>query len=91
MSDRIGEPWGRRTPYGPDGQWPTRVDMFLEQGLSEADVDSWVQAASVLHSDGRAETLAVTIGVGKLELVLPTVTTAAAVVIANESPTDRAP
>ena len=47
--------------------------------------------ATVHHSDGRSETLAISIAEGKLELVVPTVKAAAAVVIGNESPTDRAP
>jgi ferredoxin-nitrate reductase len=57
--DRIAEPWGNRTPYSPGEPWPTRVDTFLEDGLSEADVDRWVQTASVLHSNGDALDLAV--------------------------------
>jgi hypothetical protein len=28
--DRIAEPWGTRTPYGPGQPWPQRVDMRLE-------------------------------------------------------------
>ncbi|GAA4511179.1 molybdopterin oxidoreductase family protein [Nonomuraea ferruginea] len=84
MSDRIADPWGRRTPYGPPsaaervaaslpgpvrrvlpreiGQratWPVRVDMFLEEGVAEADVDRWVRAASILHSNGDAMDIAV--------------------------------
>ena len=64
MADRIANPWGQRTPYGPRGAvdqiaaarperlrsalpsavarrttWPTRVDMFLENGVTEDDVD----------------------------------------------------
>jgi hypothetical protein len=27
--DRIAEPWGTRTPYGPGERWPTPVDSFL--------------------------------------------------------------
>ena len=27
--DRIAEPWGTRTPYGPGQDWPVRVDSFL--------------------------------------------------------------
>jgi ferredoxin-nitrate reductase len=59
MADRIAEPWGRRTPYAAGERWPVRVDTFLEPGLSEADVQSWTQAASVLHSNGDAMDVAV--------------------------------
>ena len=59
MTDRIANPWGERTPFGSDGQWPMRVDQFLEEGISEADVDRWVQTASILHSNGDALDIAV--------------------------------
>jgi anaerobic selenocysteine-containing dehydrogenase len=58
-ADRIAEPWGARTPYGPGETWPTRVDSYLADGLTEADVDRWVQAASILHSNGDAMDIAV--------------------------------
>jgi anaerobic selenocysteine-containing dehydrogenase len=58
-TDRIAEPWGSRTPYGPGETWPTRVDTFLDEGLTEEDVDRWVQTASILHSNGDALDLAV--------------------------------
>ncbi|QNN53473.1 molybdopterin oxidoreductase family protein [Nocardioides mesophilus] len=58
-SDRIAEPWGTRTPYGPGEEWPARVDMYLADGLTEQDVDSWHQTASVLHSNGDAMDIAV--------------------------------
>ena len=54
MTDRIENPWGERTPYGRDGEWPVRVDQFLEDGVGEGDVDAWVQTASILHSNGDA-------------------------------------
>src|SRR5215208_704781 len=54
MTDRIANPWGARTPFGRGGEWPARVDQFLEEGLSEGDVDRWVQTASILHSNGDA-------------------------------------
>jgi anaerobic selenocysteine-containing dehydrogenase len=50
--DPIADPWGERTPYGRGEEWPARIDMLLEPGLSEGDVDRWVQTASVLHSNG---------------------------------------
>ena len=58
-TDRIAEPWGSRTPYGPGETWPTRVDTYLADGLTEDDVDRWVQSASILHSNGDALDIAV--------------------------------
>ena len=58
--DRIANPWGERTPYGPrDGSWPVRVDSYLEPGVDQSDVDRWVQSASILHSNGDALDIAV--------------------------------
>lgn len=57
--DRITEPWGTRTPYGPGQEWPARVDSHLAEGLEPSDVDRWVQAASLLHSNGDAMDIAV--------------------------------
>lgn len=51
MIDRIAEPWGARTPYAAGEPWPDRVDSYLADGVSEADVDRWAQSASVLHSN----------------------------------------
>ncbi len=59
MTDRIANPWGSRTPYGRDGEWPVRVDQFLEEGVSEDEVDRWIQTASILHSNGDAYDVAV--------------------------------
>jgi anaerobic selenocysteine-containing dehydrogenase len=59
MADRIADPWGERTPYAPGEEWPPRVDVHLADGLSESDVDSWVQTASILHSNGDAMDIAV--------------------------------
>jgi anaerobic selenocysteine-containing dehydrogenase len=59
MTDRILDPWGPRTPYGPGESWPIRVDMHLADGVAEEDVDRWVQTASVLHSNGDGFELAV--------------------------------
>jgi anaerobic selenocysteine-containing dehydrogenase len=59
MTDRIKEPWGTRTPFGPGEEWPVRVDQFLGEGLSEEEVDRWVQTASILHSNGDALDIAV--------------------------------
>jgi anaerobic selenocysteine-containing dehydrogenase len=57
--NRIDDPWGERTPFGPRDTWPTRVDMFLAPGVRPEEVDRWVQTASVLHSNGDALDLAV--------------------------------
>ena len=58
-SDRIAEPWGTRTPYSRGEPWPVRVDLHLQEGVHEADVERWVQTASVLHSNGDAMDIAV--------------------------------
>src|SRR4029453_980482 len=39
--------------------WPVRVDAYLAPGVTEADVDRWVQSASILHSNGDALDIAV--------------------------------
>src|SRR5215211_1702345 len=57
--DRIAEPWGTRTPYGPGGPWPPRVDQHLREGVTADDVDRWVQSASILHSNGDGLDIAV--------------------------------
>ena len=57
--DRIAEPWGTRTPFGPGETWPTRVDTHLAEGVGEEDVDRWVQSASILHSNGDGLDIAV--------------------------------
>ena len=36
-----------------------RVDQFLEDDVSEDDVDRWVQTASILHSNGDGLDIAV--------------------------------
>jgi ferredoxin-nitrate reductase len=59
MTDRIANPWGERTPFGAGEDWPVRVDRFLEDGVSEDEVDRWVQTASLHHANGDALDLAV--------------------------------
>jgi ferredoxin-nitrate reductase len=60
MSDHIKELWDERTPFGSGEDWPVRVDQFLEEGVSEEEVDGWVQkTASILHSNGDALDVAV--------------------------------
>ncbi|WP_112244548.1 molybdopterin oxidoreductase family protein [Kribbella monticola] len=51
MSDRIAEVWGSRTSYPAGGDWPARVDEFVEDGVEAGGVD-WVQSACVLCSNG---------------------------------------
>ncbi|GGW77299.1 nitrate reductase catalytic subunit [Streptomyces lucensis JCM 4490] len=58
-ADRIADPWGERTPYDRGTPWPARTDRHLAPGLTEADVERWVQTASVLHSNGDAMDIAV--------------------------------
>lgn len=58
-TDRIAEPWGTRTPYGPGETWLARVDTFLEDGVGPDDVDRWVQTATILHSNGDGLDIAV--------------------------------
>lgn len=57
MIDRIAEPWGTRTPYGRGEHWPVRVDMYQEG--AEPDQVTWVETASILHSNGDALEIAV--------------------------------
>ncbi|MFC8370903.1 molybdopterin oxidoreductase family protein [Streptomyces sp. NPDC057239] len=57
--DRIAQPWGGRTPYGRHEAWPARVDTRLAEGVTPDDVQQWVRAASILHSDGDAMDIAV--------------------------------
>jgi ferredoxin-nitrate reductase len=62
MADRIADIWGPRTPFAEGGTWPARRDEFLVQGVSEADVERWVQSACVLCSNGCALDIAVAEG-----------------------------
>ena len=52
MVDRITDIWGERTPHARGTVWPARVDLHLEQGVAEVDVDRWVQSACLLCSNG---------------------------------------
>jgi anaerobic selenocysteine-containing dehydrogenase len=49
MAGRIADPWGERTPYPQDSDWPVRVDANVD-----GQVDRWVQSACVLCSHGCA-------------------------------------
>ncbi|MDX3771903.1 MULTISPECIES: nitrate reductase [unclassified Streptomyces] len=57
--DRIRDPWGSRVPHGRHARWPARVDTLLANGVESGMVQEWVQAASILHSDGDAMDIAV--------------------------------
>lgn len=57
MTDRIADPWGERTPFAPGEPWPVRADAHLE--VDEDEVDRWVPAASILHSNGDGIDIAV--------------------------------
>ncbi|WP_336646115.1 molybdopterin oxidoreductase family protein [Microbacterium sp. USHLN186] len=59
MVDRIADIWGTRTPFARGAAWPVRVDQKLAEGVSDADVERWVQAACVLCSNGCACDIAV--------------------------------
>ncbi len=59
MVDRIANPWGTRTPYARDEDWPVRVDTRLDDGITPDDVDEWIPTASILHSNGDALDIAV--------------------------------
>jgi anaerobic selenocysteine-containing dehydrogenase len=50
--DRIADIWGPRTPHGKGSVWPARVDVHLEDGVSDSEVDRWVQSACLLCSNG---------------------------------------
>lgn len=60
MPDRIAEVWGARTPYSPGQAWPERVDQHLT--VEESEVESWVQSACVLCSNGCGMDIAVSDG-----------------------------
>lgn len=63
MVDRITDIWGARTPFARQAEWPSRVDYALQEGLTEGDVDHWVQSACVLCSNGCGCDIAVKDGV----------------------------
>src|SRR3954471_18213279 len=52
MGDRGGATWGAGTPHPRGTVWPARVDLHLDDGVAEDDVDRWVQSACVLCSNG---------------------------------------
>jgi anaerobic selenocysteine-containing dehydrogenase len=50
--DRIRDVWGPRTPHDRGTDWPVRVDLALHDGVTEDQVDHWVQSACLLCSNG---------------------------------------
>ena len=50
--ERIDDVWGERTPHPRGTPWPARVDLHLEDGLAEDQVDAWVPSACLLCSNG---------------------------------------
>src|SRR5215210_4771089 len=52
MSDRVADVHGQRTPHARGTVWPARVDLHLEDGVTEAQVERWVQSACLLCSNG---------------------------------------
>ena len=60
--DGIAEPFGRRTSYDAGQPWPRREDSHLALGVVPADVEKWVRAASLLHSNGDAMDIATAAG-----------------------------
>jgi anaerobic selenocysteine-containing dehydrogenase len=50
--ERVVDIWGARTPYGSGASWPARVDEFLADGRTAADVERWVRGACLLCSNG---------------------------------------
>ncbi len=59
MTDRIADVHGQRTPHARGTVWPARVDQWLEPGTAEESVESWVQSACVLCSNGCGVDIAV--------------------------------
>jgi ferredoxin-nitrate reductase len=59
---RTSDVWGDRTPFASGQTWPARVDQCLEPGVSEGDVDRWVQSACLLCSNGCGVDIAVSDG-----------------------------
>ncbi|WP_255950637.1 molybdopterin oxidoreductase family protein [Streptomyces odontomachi] len=50
--DRIADIWGPRTPFTSGTSWPQRVDQYLADGVTEAEVEKWVRGACLLCSNG---------------------------------------
>jgi anaerobic selenocysteine-containing dehydrogenase len=50
--DRIADIWGPRTLHAMGTVWPARVDLRLDDGVGEDQVDRWVHSACLLCSNG---------------------------------------
>src|SRR4051812_13790752 len=59
---RITDIWGPTTPFARGEPWPTRCDQHLLDGVTEGEVDHWVQSACVLCSNGCGLDIAVSGG-----------------------------
>jgi ferredoxin-nitrate reductase len=59
ISRGTDDPWGERTPFSASGEWPSRADVSLLEGVHEADVERWVPSACVLCSNGCGADIAV--------------------------------
>jgi CBS domain-containing protein len=59
-AERTSDVCGERTPFAAGSEWPTRVDAHL--GVSESEVERWVQSACVLCSNGCGLDIAVANG-----------------------------
>jgi ferredoxin-nitrate reductase len=59
---RTRDVWGVRTPIEAGGLWPVRVDQYLQEGITEPQVDRWVQSACLLCSNGCGVDIAVSDG-----------------------------
>ncbi|MER6051513.1 nitrate reductase [Streptomyces sp. NPDC001793] len=60
MADRIGDVWGKRTPYPAGGSWPLRVDACL--AIPHDHVERWVPSVCMLCSNGCGLDIAVSDG-----------------------------
>jgi anaerobic selenocysteine-containing dehydrogenase len=60
--ERIADVWGPRTPHGAGQEWPTRVDIYLDDGITPQDVQQWVPSACLLCSNGCGVDIAVVDG-----------------------------
>lgn len=50
--DRTRDVPGAAAPHPAGTPWAPRVDLHLEDGVAEADVERWVRSACVLCSNG---------------------------------------
>jgi len=63
ISDRVAHVFGEATPHPRHTVWPAREDQYLQKGVTEQDVDRWVQSACLLCSNGCGADIAVKDGV----------------------------